>query len=144
MAVIVPVASKFDDKGIKKAKSAFSGLASTLKGVVGSLGLITSFAGLASALQDASKAAVSDTKSQALLANQLRNTAGATDAAIAGTEEFISALELQTSIADDALRPALGTLVRATGDVTSAQKLLALSTDIAAGTGLGLETVAKA
>lgn len=144
MAVIIPVASKFDDSGIKKAKSAFGGLANSLKSTLGAIGLSASLAGVVSALKEASKAAVSDTKSQALLANQLKNTVGATDSAIAATEDFISALELETSIADDSLRPALSTLVRATGDVSSAQKLLALSTDIAAGTGKDLSAVSGA
>lgn len=144
MAVIVPVASKFDDSGIKAAKKAFSGLSSSLKSTVGTLGVSFGIAALTKQLMDASKAAVEDTKSQALLANQLRNTTGATDAAIAGTEQFISALQLQTSIADDTLRPALSRLVLATGSVDQAQKLLALSTDIAAGTGKDLGAVSVA
>lgn len=144
MAVIVPVASKFDDSGIKKAKSAFSGLAGSLKSTIGALGITASFAGLVSGLQEASKAAISDVKSQALLANQLKNTVGATDSAIASNEQFIKSLMLQTSIADDQLRPALSTLVRATGDLGAAQSLLALSTDIAAGTGKDLSSVSNA
>lgn len=144
MAVIVPVASKFDDSGIKKAKSAFSGLASSLKGTIGALGLATSVVGLTKALSDASKAAISDTKSQALLANQLKNSVGANDAVIASSEQFIKSLMLQTSIADDELRPALSRLVLATGSVDQAQKLLSLSTDIAAGTGKDLSAVSIA
>jgi hypothetical protein len=144
MAVIIPVASKFDDSGIKAAKKAFGGLSSSLKSTIGALGVGFGISALTKQLMDASKAAVEDTKSQALLANQLRNTTGATDAAIAGTEQFISALELQTSIADDTLRPALSRLVLATGSVDQAQKLLALSTDIAAGTGKDLSTVSAA
>lgn len=144
MAVIVPVASKFDDKGIKQAKKAFSGLSNSLKASVGALGVGFGIAAITRQLMEASKAAIEDSKSQALLANQLRNTVGATDAAIAGSEDFIRSLQLQTSIADDNLRPALSRLVLATGSVEQAQKLLALSTDIAAGTGKDLGTVSAA
>lgn len=144
MAVIVPIATKLDDSGIKKAKSAFGGLSKSLKSTIGALGIATSFAALTNGLMDAAKAAVADQKSQVLLANQLRNTVGATNEAIAGAEAFVKTLMMQTSIADDQLRPALSTLVRSTGDLGSAQKLLALSTDIAAGTGKDLSSVSIA
>ena len=144
MAVIVPVASKFDDSGIKAAKKAFGGLGSSLKGTLGAIGVATSLVGITNALKDASKAAVSDVKSQALLAQQLRNTVGATDSVIASSESYIKSLMLQTSIADDQLRPAFATLVRATGDVTKSQELLTLSTNIAAGTGKDLSAVSIA
>lgn len=143
-SILIPLKAVFDPKGINDATTQFRNLGRTLTGALGAVGIGTSLTALVQGLEQASKAAVSDTKSQALLANQLRNTVGATDAAIAGTEAFISALELETSIADDALRPALATLVRATGDVSSAQKLLALSTDIAAGTGKDLGAVSTA
>lgn len=143
-SILIPLKAVFDDKGVKDATTKFRNLGKTLTGVLGAVGIGTSFAALTAALKESSKAAVVDVKSQALLANQLKNTVGATDSAIAATEEFINALELQTSIADDELRPALSTLVRATGDVSSAQKLLSLSTDIAAGTGKDLGAVSIA
>ena len=144
MAVIVPVATKFDDSGIKKTKSAFSGLAKSLKSTIGALGIATSFAGLANALQDASRAAVSDVKSQALLATQLRNTIGASDAQVASVEAAISAMELQASVADDQIRPAFAQLVRATQDVGIATKLTQLALDVSAGTGRDLGAVSIA
>ena len=144
MSIKAIIASQFDATGIKKAEKAFGSLSSTIRSSVGALGVGFGVAALTKQLMDASKAAVEDVKSQALLAQQLKNTVGATDAAIAGTESFINALQLQTSIADDQLRPALSRLVLATGSVDQAQKLLALSTDIAAGTGKDLSTVATA
>lgn len=144
MAVIIPVASKFDDKGIKQAKSAFSGLAGTLKGVVGSLGVITSLAGLASALQEATQQASADNKAQILLAQQLRNTTDATDAQIAAVETSISQMSIMAAVSDDQLRPAMASLVRATGDVGQAQKLLSLSLDVSAATGKDLQAVSLA
>jgi hypothetical protein len=47
-------------------------------------------------------------------------------------------------VADDELRPALGRLVRSTGDTEKAQQLLAQALDISAATGKPLETVAAA
>lgn len=93
---------------------------------------------------DAVRAAMDDQKSQALLASTLRNTVGATDAAIASTEQYITALQKEVSVADDQLRPALATLARATGDVASAQELLGTALNISAGTGKDLQTVSLA
>jgi len=93
---------------------------------------------------DAVRAAMDDQKSQALLASTLRNTVGATDAAIASTEQYITLLQKEVSVADDELRPALATLARATGDVTSAQSLLGTALNISAGTGKDLASVSLA
>jgi hypothetical protein len=93
---------------------------------------------------DAVQAAMSDQKSQALLASTLRNTVGATDAVIASTEQYITALQKEVSVADDELRPALATLARATGDVASAQSLLGTALNVSAGTGKDLQTVTLA
>ena len=93
---------------------------------------------------DAVRAAMNDQKSQALLASTLRNTVGATDAAIASTEQYITALQKEVSVADDELRPALATLARATGDVASAQALLGTALNISAGTGKDLQSVSLA
>jgi hypothetical protein len=51
---------------------------------------------------------------------------------------------LATGVADDELRPALGRLVRSTGDITKAQDLLSTALDISTATGKPLETVANA
>jgi hypothetical protein len=93
---------------------------------------------------DAVQAAMSDQKSQALLASTLRNTVGATDEAIASTERYITALQKEVSVADDELRPALATLARATSDVASAQSLLGTALNVSAGTGKDLQTVSLA
>jgi hypothetical protein len=47
-------------------------------------------------------------------------------------------------VADDQLRPALGRLVRSTGDITKAQDLLSTALDVSTATGKPLETVANA
>ena len=65
----------------------------------------------------------------------------ATDAQIAATEKYVSATQIRYGVSDVKLRASLGSLVRATGDATEAQKLNNLALDISAATGKDLETV---
>jgi hypothetical protein len=95
-------------------------------------------------LEEATKAAVDDTKSQTLLANQMRNTTNATDSQIRSVEKQINALQLSASVADDELRPAYATLLRSTKSSAEAMKLLTLATDVSAGSGKGLTSVTMA
>ena len=95
-------------------------------------------------LVDGVKSAIEDEAAQAKLATTLQNVTGATDAQIAATESYITQQGLSLGITDDELRPALERLVRATGDVTEAQKLASLAFDISAGTGKSLEAVSNA
>lgn len=143
-AIKAVIAAQFDATGLKKATKEFGKLGGSIKGALGAVGIGIGIAAITSGLKEATKAAVMDAKSQGLLAQQLKNTAAATDTAIAANEAFISSLELSANIADDNLRPAMASLVRATGDVGKAQTLLALSTDVAAGTGRDLGSVAIA
>lgn len=144
MAVIIPVVSKFDDKGLKQAKSAFAGIGSSMKGILGAAGIAVGFSAIASGLKDATAAAIEDGKSQALLANQLRNTIGASNEQIASVEKSIRSMQAQSAVADDVLRPAFASLVRSTGDVTQATALTSLALDVAAGTGKNLSVVSLA
>jgi hypothetical protein len=143
-AIKAIIATQFDATGIKRASKEFNKLGGTLRSTLGAVGLTVGLAAITNGLKEATKAAVMDAKSQGLLAQQLRNTTNATDSVIASNEAFINSLQRTTSIADDDLRPAMSALVRATGDVDKAQSLLALSTDIAAGTGRDLSSVAIA
>jgi hypothetical protein len=99
---------------------------------------------IAAGLFKAAQAAAEDQKSQALLADQLIKTTGATTAQIRQVEDYIDVTQRATGIADDKLRPAIATLTRATGDSTKAQELLGLALDISAGSGKELETVTLA
>jgi hypothetical protein len=89
------------------------------------------------------KAAIADEKAQTQLALALENATGATTAQIAATEQSILQMSLATGVADDELRPALGRLVRSTGDITKAQDLLTTALDISAATGKPVEAVAN-
>jgi len=90
------------------------------------------------------KAAIEDEKAQTQLALALENATGATTAQIKATEQSILQMSLATGVADDELRPALGRLVRSTGDITKAQDLLAIALDVSTATGKPLESVAAA
>jgi len=142
MAVIFPILSTFDAAGVNKAQRAFKGLSGVAK--VGTV----AFAALGAASIkfgiDAVKAAGADQKAQLKLAKTLENVTGATDQAIAATEQFITAQQFATGVSDNQLRPALETLVRATGDVTKAQNLLKLGLDVSAGSGRDLESISLA
>jgi hypothetical protein len=89
------------------------------------------------------KAAIADEKAQTQLALALENATGATQAQIKATEDSILQMSLATGVADDELRPALGRLVRSTGDITKAQDLLATALDISAATGKPVEAIAN-
>ena len=146
MAIYIPIVSEFKSDGIDKAKKEFK----SLEGVGAKAGYAikkaavpaaAAVAGLAAAGFDAAKAAIEDAAAQAELARTLKQSTNASDAAVAATEDWISAQGVALGVADDDLRPALAKLVRQTGSVEKAQKALALSMDIAAATGKPLAAV---
>lgn len=96
------------------------------------------------ALVKMGQAAADDEKAQKALALTLRNTAGATDAQIAATEEWIAAQGKALGVADDDLRPALQRLAEGSKDVGEAQRLATIAMDVSAGTGKSLKTVTEA
>ncbi len=91
---------------------------------------------------DGVKAAIEEEAAVAKLAKTLSNL-GLGDATNQ-VESFVDTLARSTGVADDQLRPAFDRLVRSTRDVGKAQDLLALSLDVAAGTGKDLATVVEA
>ena len=101
-------------------------------------------AAVAAGLGVMAKAAADDARAQAVMANNLARTTGATKAQVAAVEEWITATALATGVADDQLRPAMSSLARATGDVTTAQQAMATVLDTAAATGKDTQTVADA
>lgn len=149
-AIIARILTQYSDKGTKaaikdvsKMEKRFGDFANKALKAFG----LAAAAATAMAIKigkDAVQAAMEDQKSQAILANQLRNTVGATDSAIAATEEYISKLQLAVGVADDQLRPALAKLAGVTGDLNSAQALLGVSLDLSAGAGISLEAATAA
>ena len=149
MAINIPIISSLDTKGFDKAKREFSqlegvGAKSAYAVKKAAVPAAAAIGGLAVALGDATKAAMEDAASQAELARTLRTSTGATDKAIASTEEWISQQGKLLGFTDDELRPALAGLSRATGSIEEAQKAAGLAMDISAAKGVSLETVTKA
>jgi hypothetical protein len=140
MSVIIKLLSKFDDSGIRKAKSSFGGLTKTL----GAIGIGFGLKQMTDGLLDAAKAASIDAKSMQLLNNQLVRNANATKAQVTQNNKFIDSLALQVGIADDQLRPAQARLARATGSTAKSQELLKLALDASAVSGRPLESVSTA
>jgi hypothetical protein len=142
-----------DTLGFNKGIATVSGgMGSLKKGVTGLLPSFktmaisgaAAFTATAAAAYKAVEGAAQDQKSQALLAQQLKATTGATFDQIAGVEEQIKTMMLATGIVDDKLRPAFAQLVRATGSVTEANDLMKISLDVSAGSGKELEAVTTA
>lgn len=129
---------------LSKLNKKITGFSKSAKSAFASIGVGLSFAFIARELGDATKAAVEDSKAQAILAKQLENTTGANKDQIASVEKSISKWQTQFGVLDDQLRPAYATLIRSTGDVTSANKLMAIALDASAATGKSLETVTLA
>jgi hypothetical protein len=115
-------------KGIKRLTNQTKsfGLTSTL-----SIGAAT--AALTAFTKKSLSAAIADQRAQASLAKTLQNLNRAY-----GTDQvtqYIDSLQRATGTSEDLLRPAFERLVRATGDITEAQKLLNLTLDLSAATG---------
>ncbi|MFN7318458.1 MAG: hypothetical protein ACK5S6_03005, partial [bacterium] len=135
-------------QGANKQLSGLQGAAKKISSGIGkafaTIGVGLSFAFIARELEQASKAAVEDAKSQGLLATALKNTTGANNAQISSVEKAIGKMSIQAAVADDQLRPAFAQLARATGDVEKSTKLMSLALDVSAGTGKSLDVVVKA
>ena len=131
-------------KDLRKFKGQVDMVGKSMNSTFGALGLTVGLAAITNGLKNATKAASEDRVSQGLLANALKNTVGATSQAVAGAEAYIKKTQLQTSVLDDELRPALATAVRATGSLAKGQELLDVALDVSAGTGKDLGTVTNA
>ena len=136
-------------KSLNTGSTEVEGFGSKLGGFAKKAGAAFAVAGAAAAAYagklaiDGVKAAIEDEKAQTQLALALQNATGATNEQIKATEESILKMSLASGVADDNLRPALGRLVRSTGDITKAQDLLSTALDISAATGKPLEAVAN-
>jgi hypothetical protein len=136
--IVLPFVTTYDDKGAKKADLSLKGLMKT------QLGMGVSAAMVAQQIGKAVKAFSEDEAQQKQLALAVQNSTGASNAQVKAIEDTIQSMQFQKAVSDGELRPALSTLVRATGDVTKAQSLLNLALDISAGTGKDLQAVSIA
>jgi len=135
VAINFPIVTTFDDKATKKADKAFSTLGRKFAAVF-SVAAVVKFG-------KASVKAFNDSQREAaLLATQLN----AVNLGFASPfiNEFIDKLELASGLAGKDLTNAFISLSQATGDVTTAQKILTTALDVSLGTGKSLQTVSVA
>ena len=133
------------NSGLSQAQRGIGGFGSSLTSVLGPALLAAGAAAGAFAIKlgiDGVKAAIEDEASLAKLAKTLENVGLAHDTE--RVEDYISSLERSLGVADEQLRPAYDRLVRSIGDTGKANDALALSLDIAAGTGKSLDAVVQA
>ncbi len=133
------------NRNIDDAERRARGLGGTMSGMLGPalLGAAAAAGTFAVALGvDGVKAAIEDEAAAAKLAKTLENLGLAHDTA--SVEAYIDSMQRSLGIADSELRPAYDRLVRSLGNTEEANKALALSADIAAGTGKSLQAVVEA
>jgi hypothetical protein len=137
-----------DTAGVKDAVDDVEGTGSKIKDWAGKAALAIGGAFAVDKVVEFGKASVDaaakDAAAQANLAQQLKNSAGASDAQVKATEDWISKASKQYAVADDDLRPAMGNLVRGFGDVGKATGAMGTALDVAAGTGKDLGSVTEA
>jgi hypothetical protein len=132
-------------KGAEKSGSKIGKFAGSLSNSLPVVGAVAGAAvGLGIAFVEAGKAALEDKQQADKLAHTLKTIPGVTQAAIDKNEEWISSMELATLVSDTELRAAISKLTLATGDLGEAQKLAALATDVAAGSGKSYSAVVTA
>jgi predicted nucleic acid-binding Zn-ribbon protein len=137
-------ATKGATKQLNSLKKSTQSISRGINAALATIGVGISFRAITNSISSLTKAAVEDVQAQTLLAQQLRNTVGASDAVVASVEEQISQVQTATGVVDDELRPAYAKLVRSTKDTARAFRLLNLATDISAQTGKSLDSVSTA
>ena len=162
MAIDIVIQGDYKDRDIKRAQrdldllgnqsgmtgAAFakmSGLAAGMGAAVGTAAIQAIQAGAQMAIEfgvNGVKAFIADDAAAARLAKTLSNLG--LEGATAAVEANIDSLQRAAGVSDDVLRPAFSRLVTSTGNVAEANKLLALSVDISAGTGRDLNQVVAA
>lgn len=149
MAVVIPIISEWNAKGlnkamadINKAGSNFDKFAIGIDKAARTAGI--ALVGLSAAGFAAAKAAADDAQEAAVLATTLKNTTKATDSQVSSVEAWITKQGQLFGVTDSKLRPALGKLVTATGNVAKAQELAGLAMDISTARGTDLESTSQA
>ena len=149
-AVVARILTQYSDKGSKQAQKDIRKLGKDIDAFGKKASKAFKIASVATVAlagkigKDAVQAAIEDSKSQAILASNLRNVTGATDDTIASVEEYISKQQMLANVSDTELRASFSQLVTATGDVTSAMTLQSVALDSAAGASVDLQATSAA
>jgi hypothetical protein len=139
----IKIGSSFDAKGFKQAETATQKLNNSVKSLARTFGVAFGTAAVVAYGKASVKAFIEDDNAARSLGITLKNLGLETGNTSASVNEMISNLEKQSGVLDDQLRPAMDRLLRATGSVSKATKLLSLALDISAGTGKDLTTVSQ-
>src|SRR3954453_1138500 len=129
------------DKATSDMSSALSGFAAKAALAIGAAFAVDKVIDFAKGVVEA---AINAEQSANRLALTLKNVTGATTDQVKANEDFLSSLSKTTVISKGELRPAMDSLVRGFENTEQAQKALALATDISAGSGKDLASVATA
>ena len=146
-AIVARIITQYSDKGSKQAYKDINKLGKQFDAFAKKTRKSFAIAIAASAAlsikigTDAVKAAIDDSKSQAILAQAMMNTVGATKEAVAAAEDYVRVTQFRVNQSDTALRASLSTLFVATQDMTEAQRLQTIALDVAAATGKDLQSV---
>jgi len=139
--LIVSAVTKYDGKGIAKARKDIKGFDKSVKTLAKSLLGLYSATKLTQFANASVKAFLADDKAAKSLSRTLDNLGLGFKSA--GVENYIQALQKQSGVLDDFLRPAYQGLVTVLGSTTLAQDALNVALDVAAGTGQDVVSVSK-
>jgi hypothetical protein len=123
-----------------KAKKISSGIKSAFLAI----GVGLSFKAIAQGFEETTKAAEVEIKGRNNLTLAIENNTKATASQIKEVHKYIAATEVASAVNDDILRPALGSLIRATGDTSRAMQLMDVAMDVSAATGKDLGSISEA
>lgn len=142
--VVLNILSEFKGKAaFKQADTAVVKLQKSVRNLAGAVGIAYGTRAVVAFGKASVKAFAEDEKAALSLARTVQNLGLGFETQGESVNKYISALEQQTGVLDDELRPALDRLLRATLSITDAQNLLNLSLDIAAGTGKSVTQVSQ-
>jgi hypothetical protein len=140
--LVISAVSTFNGKGLKQGKKEISAFEKNIKSLGKTFGVVFAASTLVNFSKKAVDAFAADQAAAKALEMQLKNVGlGFADANV---ETYIANLQTATGVLDDHLRPALQTLLTATGSLTNSQKALAIALDVSAATGKSVEEVSTA
>jgi hypothetical protein len=140
--IYVAASATWNGKALKKGMKEISSFEKGIKSLGRTLGLTFGAAALVSYGKKAVTAFTQDEAAAKSLEIQLKNTGYAF--ASPAVELYITNLQKMTGILDDQLRPALQTLLTASGSLVQSQKALSVALDVSAATGKSVTEVSAA
>jgi hypothetical protein len=140
--IYVAATATWNGNALKKGKKEISSFEKSVKSLGRTLGISLGAAAIINYGKNAVKAFTADEAAAKSLEIQLKNTGYAFSSP--GVELYIANLQKATGVLDDQLRPALQTLLTASGSLTQSQKALAVALDVSAATGKSVTEVSAA